>query len=232
MFKDRRPDPNNAELPSLFLYLVNQLAKCVIKQFISESSANTKTADPIGVLVATVFSAPELHWCGESLIDILIAKFHVVCPVLFGARGNEETKQGREALGYQRAGDGHISPANHYTRQVGLAAGFAAVTLRDFSRSKKTNPYPMRHYWEAFAGIVNTAVKDLSTTQCVVLKAMVENYEQRFLLFYGHAGMAALRLALVDIPENAKASGNSTPGVNLLDVLAKTLRSKYGLILA
>lgn len=236
LFDERQPvdgAANNAELPSLFLFLVNHLAKCVIKQFINECSANTKTADPIGVLVASTFSDPIFHWRGKPLIDILIAKFYVVCPVLFGAKGVEKTEQGREKVGWMRRGANAWMPeTEHYDRQQGLGSGFAAIALRDFSRSKKKNPYPMRHYWESFALIVNTRPAEMSNTQCVVLKAMIDHYEQRFLQFYGTAGLAALRLALVDFPANAKSAGCGASAVESLLVHGKTLKARYGLVLA
>ncbi|CAN8095548.1 unnamed protein product [Discula destructiva] len=236
IFENRKPvdgATHNDQMPSLFLFLINHLAKCVIKQFVNECSANTKTADPIGVLVASIFSDPLFHWRGKPLIDILMAKFHVVCPVLFGAKGLEKSEQGRDKIGWLRRGpDAWIPELEHYDRQIGLAAGYAAIALRDFSRSKKTNPWPMHHYWESFAQIVNTQPSELSNTQCVVLKAMIEHHEQRFLQFYGNAAVAALRLALVDFPANAKSSGLGTSGVDQLAVHAKTLKSKYGLVLA
>lgn len=236
IFEERQPvegATHNAQLPSLFLFLVNHLAKSVIKQFLNETAANTKTADPIGVLVASIFSDPMFHWRGKPLIDILMAKYHIVCPVLFGARGPEKTDQGRHSIGWlQRGPNLWIADLEHYDRQVGLAAGYAAIALRDFSRSKKSNPYPMHHYWQSFAQIVNTEPSEMSNTQCVVLKAMIEHYEQRFLQFYGNAALAALRLALVDFPANAKTAGFGTSGAESLAVHAKTLKTKYGLILA
>lgn len=236
VFDERQPvegATNNAEMPSLFLFLVNHLAKCVIKQFTNECSANTKAADPIGVLVAATFSDPIFQWRGKPLIDILMAKFYVVCPVLFGARGVDKTEQGRDKVGWMRRGaNAWITEAEHYDRQQGLGSGYAAISLRDFSRSKKKNPYPMRHYWESFALIVNTQPAEMSNTQCVVLKAMIDHYEQRFLQFYGTAAIAALRLALVDFPASAKSAGRGDPVVESLLVHGKTLRARYGLVLA
>lgn len=236
VFDQRQPvqgAANNDDMPSLLLFLINHFAKGVINQFINESSANTKTADPIGVLVAHIFSDPTLHWRGKPLIDILIAKFYIVCPVLFGARGLEKTEQGRERVGWKRRGPNAWMPeGEHYDRQLGLGAGYAAITLRDFSKSKKQNPYPMTHYWTAFAQIVNTPPSEMSNTQCVVLKAMIDHYEQRFLQFYGTAAIAALRLALVDFPENAKNAGCKHTAVESLVVHGKTLKAKVGLVLA
>lgn len=236
LFDERQPvqgAANNDALPSLFLFLMNHFAKGVVNQFITESSANTKTADPIGVLVAATFSDPAFLWRGKPLIDILIAKFYIVCPVLFGARGLEKTEQGRERVGWKRRGPNAWMPeSEHYDRQMGLGAGFAAISLRDFSRSKKQNPYPMTHYWEAFAKIVNTPPSDMSNTQCIVLKAMIDHYEQRFLQFYGTAAVAALRLALVDYPQSARAAGLKDTAVESLVVHGKTLKAKVGLVLA
>lgn len=223
---------HNSELPSLFLFLVNHLAKAIINQFINECSANTKTADPIGVLTASIFSDPTFHWRGKPIIDILIAKFYVVCPVLFGARGKERTEAGRERVGWKRRGPkAWVPETEHYDRQMGLAAGYAAITLRDFSKSKKENPYPMTHYWAAMAYIVNTPPSEMSNTQCVVLKSMIDHYEQRFLQFYGNAAVAALRLALVDFPAHAKSAGCEGAAVESLVVHGKTLKAKVGLIL-
>lgn len=236
VFDERQPvegAANNGQLPSLFLFLLNHLAKCVINQFMDESSANTKTADPIGILIASIFSDPVMHWRGKPLIDILIAKFYVVCPVLFGARGTEKTTQGRERVGWKRRGPNAWMPeAEHFNRQTGLGAGYAAISLRDFSKSKKSNPYPMSHYWTAMSQIVNTPPAEMSNTACTVLKAMIDHYEQRFLLFYGTAAVAALRLALVDFPTNAKSAGCGDVAVEALIVHGKSLKTKYGLALA
>lgn len=236
VFEPREPVQgavNNAELPSLFIFVVNHVAKAMINQFINECSANTKTADPIGVLAASLFADVNFHWRSKPIIDILMAKFYVVCPVLFGARGLEKTEAGRERVGWKRRGPNAWMPeTEHYDRQTGLAAGFAAISLRDFSKSKKENPCPMTHYWEAMAHIVNTLPSEMSNTQCVVLKAMIDHYEQRFLLFYGNAAIAALRLALVDFPAHAKSAGCEGPAVESLLVHGKTLKAKVGLVLS
>ncbi|OAQ99498.1 hypothetical protein LLEC1_03723 [Akanthomyces lecanii] len=220
---------NGATLPALFIYLVNICAKGIINQFISECGANPKAADPIGVFTAHVFSMPEFQWRGDSLIDILIAKFRVACPVLFGLSGNDKTERGRVALGWRKDGPSWITEQSHNDRMAGLAAGYAAVSLRDFSRSSKANPYPPAHYWTALAGIVNCPAGLTSNTQYVVVRYMIDGHEQRFLNFYGNAAVAALRLALVEFPK--KAPGNS-PAAGSLQALAEVLKSTSGLILA
>ncbi|RCI16056.1 hypothetical protein L249_2072, partial [Ophiocordyceps polyrhachis-furcata BCC 54312] len=219
---------NDEALPSLFIYLLNVCAKGIINQFINECGANPKAADPIGVFTAHLFSQPDFQWRGKSLIDILLAKFRIVCPVLFGSRGNDKTEQGRTALGWRKDGPAWITEQNHNDRMAGLGAGFAAISLRDFSKTSKTNPYPPSHYWKAFSLIVNTPATKTSNTQCVVLRAMIDGHDRRFIDLYGNAAIAALRLALVDFPQ--KAPPNS-PAAGSLRALAEVLRAEKGLIL-
>ena len=220
---------NETHLPSLFLYLLNIFAKAAINQFINEGGAKPDTADPIGIVVADVFSAPEFLWRGKSLIDVLLAKYRVSCPVLFGYRGSEKTEQGRRNLGWKREGGAWMGEQQHMDRMTGLGAGFAAVSLRNFGKSKKTNPYPPRNYWTAMARIVNTPAAEISNTQGVVLKAMIQHYERKFLDAYGTAAVAALELALVQFPARAP---EKSAAINSLQVLAQMLRRDTGLLAA
>lgn len=217
---------NEHQLPSLFLYLLNIFAKATISQFINEAGARPETADPVGVCIAFVFSDPEFLWRGASLIDILMAKFRIVCPVLFGYRGNEKTEQGRARLGWWKDDGRWVGDQQHMDRMTGLGAGFAAVSLRKFANSKKDNPYPPRHYWAAMARIVNTPPAEMSNTQCVVLRSMIQNFEQKFVEFYGTAAIVALRMCLVDFPARAP---QKTPAVGSLEVLGQVLKRDAGL---
>ncbi|KAK3378551.1 GLE1-like protein-domain-containing protein [Podospora didyma] len=230
VLEPRNPAPgalhNDPQVPSVFIYLLNSFGKLAINQFITETSARPETADPIGVCIATTFSDPELLWRGKSMIDVLMAKFRIVCPVIFGYRGSEKTEQGRQRLGWWKDSGEWVPEQVHMDRMTGLGAGFAAISLRNFARAKKENPYPPRHYWTAMAKIVNTPAAEISNTQCVVLKAMIENYEQKFLEFYGTAGLAALRAALVEFPARALVK---SPAVHSLEVVAQVLQRDTGL---
>ena len=219
---------NDATLPSLFVYLINICAKAIINQFINECGANPKAADPIGVFTAHIFSHKDFQWRGQSLIDILMAKFRIVCPVLFGFRGNDKTERGRLALGWKKDGPSWVTEQTHNDRMTGLGAGYASLSLRDFGKSSKQNPYPPTNYWKALAGIVNSPPGETSNTQYVVLRSMIEGHEQRFLNFYGNAALAALRLALVEFPK--KAPDNAT-AAGSLRALADVLKGEGGLVL-
>ncbi|KAK4212114.1 Nucleoporin GLE1 [Rhypophila decipiens] len=218
------------KLPSLFLYLLNQFAKAAISQFVNEASARPETADPVGVCIAATFSDPNFQWRGQSLIDILMAKFRIVCPVLFGFRGSEKTLEGRKRLGWKKEHGSWVDEQVHMDRMTGLGAGFAAVSLRNFSKTKKVNPYPPRNYWTAMAKIVNTPSPEISNTQAVVLKAMIQNYEQKFLEHYGSAAIAALRMCLFEFPARVPA-GSQSAAINSLGVLATQLQRDSGLVL-
>ena len=220
----------NGNLPSLYLYLLNILSKAAISQFTNEAGPRPETANPIGVCLVALFSDLAFLWRGRSLIDVLMAKFCASCPVLFGANGSQRTEQGRARLGWLKNGGTWVSEQEHMDRMTGLGAGFAAVSLRNFRGSRrpnpKTNPYPPRHYWAAMARIVNTPPAEVSDTQCVVLKAMVQNFEQNILTAYGHAGLAALRLCLLVLPARV---GRESPAVGALRVHAQTLKKDLGL---
>lgn len=220
---------NGEQLPALFIYLLNILSKAIIGQFANEGGANTKSAEPVGIVTAQIFSNKDYHWRGVSLIDILIAKFRVACPVLFGSRGNDKTQAGRQAIGWKKEDGNWIPEQAHNDRMTGLGAGFAAIALRDFSKASKTNPYPPTNYWKAMAQIVNSPPQLISNTQYIVLKSMIDGHQQRFINFYGNAALAALRLALVEFPGKAPAGATAAQA---LQVLADVMRRDSGLDLS
>jgi len=224
----KKPQPvdgalhNGDTLPSLYIYLLNILAKGVVKQLATEAAA-----DMYGLLVATIFSSNEFKYRDESMIDILMAKMWKVCPVLFGARGSEDTEQGRARLGWARGDDGWVTDQEHNTRMTGLGAGYAAISLRNFGRSSLKNPFPPYHYWQSMAAIVSTPPDLASPTQYNVLKAMIDGFERQFIGFYGSAGVAALRVALIDFP--TRALDQTDPAVMSLIVIADKLERDGGL---
>ncbi|KAK5013741.1 hypothetical protein LTR16_002580 [Cryomyces antarcticus] len=213
--------------PGILLFLLNIFAKSVVAQFMSEAGVNTSAADPIGVAAVTIFAQPALKWQGtHSLIDILLAKFHFVCPVLWGIYGDQTKQGGRKRIGWGKIDGQWVSEQQHNDNTTGLAAGFAALALRDFTKSKNVNPFPNYHYWHALACIVNTPPLEAQPTHSVALKAMIEGYVPRFLQMYGQAGLVALRTALVEFParvEAARAQNSGPEGVGKKDVTTQAL---------
>lgn len=221
---------NGEALPSIFIFLLSHLAKAIVRQFATEAGVDPKAAEPIGIVAAHIFSNPDFHWRGKSMIDVLIAKYRVACPVLFGARGSDKTEAGRAAIGWRKE-DGHwITEQAHMDRMNGLGAGYASISLRDFSKAGKAkqNPYPPTNYWKAVAAIVNTPPQSISSTHFTVLKAMIDGHESRFIQFYGNAAFAALRMALVEFPKKAPPNSH---GAQALQVMGQVLQ-KNGLVLA
>ena len=228
----KKPEPapgavnNGEQLPSLFIYLLNVFAKAIISQFIDEAGVSPRAADPIGVAAVSVFARLDNCWRGESMIDILMAKFRAVCPVLWGSRGSEKTEEGRARLGWKRSEGVWVTDQQHNTRMTGLGAGYASIALRDFSKTRLKNPYPPPKYWMTVAAIVGTPPTEASSTHYIVLRALIENFEQRFMMLYGSAGRAAIQIAVVDFPARAVATNAA---VTSLKVLGDKLTRDNGL---
>jgi nucleoporin GLE1 len=218
---------NGSMLPTLFIYFLNIFAKSIVSQFINEAGVSPKAATPIGTIAVTVFAKPDFLWRGQTLIDILMCKMRVSCPVLFGMRGSEKTEEGRARVGWKRENGHWIDEQVHASRMTGLAAGYAAMSLRDFSRSKvMKNPWPATNYWRSFASIVDTPPDQACSTQYTVLKAMIENHEDRFLRFYGDAAKVALYIGCVVFPARAV---EKSVAVSALSVTADRLLKDVGL---
>ena len=196
-----RQDQKDFQVPVLLLYCLNIIAKAAIAQFINESGVAPHTANAIGILVSTVFAQPDFQCARDMpLIDILVAKFHVVCPVLFGIYGDETMAAGKTRCGWRSEGGQPITEQRHAERMTGLGAGWAAVALRNYERSRLRSPLPAENFWMAIARIVNVAPADATQTHFLVLKAMVLHHEHHFLSHYGDFGLVALRCAVVVFP--------------------------------
>lgn len=238
-FVATKPNPvegamnNGDQLPSLFIYVLNFFSKSIVAQFTTEAAVRPETAGPVGIIAVQIFTTPEFMWRGTSLIDILMAKMRVSIPTVFGVRGSEKTEEGRARIGWQRLEDGGwIDEQLHNNRQTGLAAGYAALSLRDFSKTKAQtkNPWPSTYYWRAIASIVSTPPEEVSSTQFTVLRWLIEGWEQRFIDLYGIQAIAALRVALVDFPSRAPPA--LKVAAHSLGVLVDKLDRDKGLRLA
>ncbi|KAG9955381.1 GLE1-domain-containing protein, partial [Aureobasidium melanogenum] len=210
------PDNSERHMPLALVYLLNLISKLVINQFCSD---NIATIDALAIVLVTVFSKPEyLHNGTTSLIDILLAKYHVVCPVLFGIYGNEKTDEGKQRVGWWD----YVGLEDHKKRMAGLATGYGCLSLRDFSKSKSNNPFPPPNYWRALSYFANTPPAHLQPTHWLVLKGLVDTHIEKFLKFYGQAGLAALRKVLVELPKDAPDNPAKDSVVVLPEMLRKT----------
>ncbi|KAK5734872.1 hypothetical protein LTR17_008644 [Elasticomyces elasticus] len=209
--------PQQAQYPAILLYLLHQFAKRTIRQLIAEGGADTEVCDPIGIIIVQIFARPDYQWQGHSLIDLLWAKYHVFCPQLFGIRAQEGVGE------------------EYFRRTTGLAAGFSAITLRDFSKSKNRNPAPNTLWWESMARILNSTTPQ--TTHFVILKAAITDFVPRIVQLFGGAGKALIKNAVrvfpgkgpKTVPKRPGEKPSMAPAVMALDSLAQTLEQKYGL---
>lgn len=225
----------NCQGPALMVYLLNIFTKCAISQFINESGVSPRSAEPIGIILAQIFSYADFHFNGIVMTDILICKYHKLVPVLFGFFGNEKTDAGKLACGWPREDpkdprSPFVHERIHAERQTGLAAGFAAFGLRNFAKVRRTNPYPVENYFRALSTIVSNQGRHLQATHWVVLKTMVENHVDRILAFFGEAGHALLTRMMVDLPKETPDEMLETQWIRAVYLMAIRLRDEKGLL--
>jgi nucleoporin GLE1 len=111
----------------------------------------------------------------------------------------------------------HHNESEHYALTKGLSAGFAAITLRDFSRSKMTSAAPNRLFWQALSRILNVSATRRIPSHYNALEGLLDSaFIPRFISLYGQAAIAALKLAVrefgnipaaPDRPATTKAAG-------------------------
>jgi nucleoporin GLE1 len=195
-----------AKVSAIFIYLLNIFVKAVVSQLINEAGIKLEYAEPLGVVVAQIFSSEQFSFKGFAFSDIFWAKYRISCPALFGFYGDEKTLAGKEALGWKRfeAGGPFLSETDHRQRMVGLGGGFAAVTLRNFGKTNRKNPFPNHIFWKTVAKITSVPPQDLQETHFYILYAMLRFSAERIIGFWGHAGLALLRTTIVNIPNNTK----------------------------
>lgn len=212
-----REGVQNTQFPAALLFLLSHFAKQLVSQLAQEVAADIGMAEPIGIAAATIFAAPDFRFNGISLIDVLWAKYHRICPVLFGIRGRENTLAGRERVGWFQGTD----MKEHGNRMKGFAAGFAAITLRDFSKSANSNPAPNHLFWTSLARILNTPPNERLSTQYVVVQNMLQVSVPRFIGFYGSAAVAALKKATGEFPTTGAKGpdGKMNPWADVLTSL-------------
>ena len=217
------PQVDDHDGPALLVYLLNVFAKAMIAQFINEAGVKPLIADNLGTVASHIFALDNFRWKGISLIDILIAKFHVVCPVLFGIHGSERTVAGKQRLGWWReeGGGAFVPEQRHFERMTGLGAGFAGISLKNYEKARAQNPYPDKNYWTSLAYIINVSPQEITQTHFVVLKAMIENFEAKFLHFFGDAAIAALKLGLIELPRRSPPTVAAKSLAGLVDVLKR-----------
>lgn len=208
------------QVPKVFLYMVNYTVKIIVKQIAYEVTVDPERAEPIGILTATLFSKPEFKPGGHSMSDMFLAKFHKAHATMFGLRFNELTEEGRKALGFKP--DLYSNKTNWHNAVRALSRGYAAITLRDFSRSQNENPFPNRLYWEALSRILTTPVEDRMALHYVTIEGMLDPlFMPRFIKFYGNNAVAAMRLGILEFPKPPHKEGHELQKTGLANMNVK-----------
>ncbi|EDP56377.1 hypothetical protein KXW98_001952 [Aspergillus fumigatus] len=218
------------KVPALLIYALNIFSKCLISSLITEASINQGQAEPIGIVAAQIFSMDAFIYKGHHMVDILWAKYRVVCPALWGFYGSEKTEAGRKAIGWWREGpDGpFISEQGHADRMTALGAGYAALTLRNFGKTPRRNPFPNTMFWYTMHKILMIPPNEIQETHITLLSAMLKTSVERIVGFFGHMGLALIRRAIVDLPNSLT---RQSMGVNQLKLLRDIYKREKHIII-
>lgn len=217
-------------MPAMLIYAFNIFSKSLIAALITEASLNQGHAEPVGIIAAQIFSLDAFVYKGCPMVDILWAKYRVVCPALWGFYGSEKTEGGRRALAWWRESpDGpYISEQGHADRMTALGAGFASITLRNFGKTPRKNPFPNHMFWTAMHKILTIPVDEIQETHVILLSAMLKSSAERIVGFFGHIGLALMRRAIVDLPN---ALPRQSMGVNQLKLLKDLYKREKNIII-
>jgi nucleoporin GLE1 len=206
----------DARYPALLLYAFCVFTKSLLKQFEAEAAGEDgRIIQEMGLIAASLLADQKYMWNGIPMTDIVMAKYHNACPILFGLRATMDTPEGQARLGWKKihGEDPQVSVYHQY--MTGLGCGFAALSLRQFSG--KTPAIPMAEYWRALASICNTPSENLYGGHFKVLQGLLRDYAKKFLIFYGVQARGVLRKATVDLP--ARAPPRAVDTANLVAVL-------------
>ncbi|PLN83803.1 GLE1-domain-containing protein [Aspergillus taichungensis] len=227
---DNIANSDDNKVPALLIYALNIFSKSLISSLITEASINHGHAEPVGIVAAQIFSSDAFIYKGCHMVDILWAKYRTICPALWGFHGSEKTEGGRRALGWWRDGPGgpYISEQAHADRMTALGAGYSALTLRNFGKTPRKNPFPNTMFWMTMHKILSIPPAEIQETHLILLSAMLKSSAERIVGFFGHVGLALMRQAIVDLPN---ALPRQSMGVNQLKLLKDLYKREKNIII-
>ncbi|KAF1956081.1 hypothetical protein CC80DRAFT_492375 [Byssothecium circinans] len=218
-----------ARYPAFLLYLWICFGKSVIAQWKSEA-ANQDSVVPqeIGLLTSSLY-ADKRYMCNGTIpmVDLMLAKLHRKCPMLFGIRGNTTTTQGLVRLGLDKYRDDE----NEYAQlMTGIGAGFASITLRQFART--TPVFDMAEYWRAVVNIINTPASEIYPGHLFALQGLLREFAPKFITYYGAPARAILKRATKTFPDRApKGRPGVAAAAELIKVLPDTWKQKNKIVI-
>ena len=239
-------DNNETTITDRGAYFLCVLTQGVVKIFTTYVHGEPERAEPVGTLLALIFAQADLQFqrgdgTTQSLFPIFLAKYHRVCPALFGITADQSTPAGKQKLGWAlmpSASDDQpkttfVADQTHYDRMKGLAMGFSSFGLRNFSAAANKNPYPPTQFWKSLAQLINMNPNQVQPTHVCVLRYMFGHGGiSRFLLFFGAVGIAVLREAFVEFPNRLSERMQQDSYVKELKICAANLGENEHLHLA
>lgn len=215
------------QVSSLYIYLINIFSKAIFAQFLVDACSDTKKADVIGMFASQLLASIQARWQNKiSFWPVLVCKFARSCPVLFGVYGPDKTTGGKMLLGWGKEDGKFVTDQRHAERMTGLSAGWASITLRDYSKAKAENPAPSWYFWRSVALILNVPATEITNAHYVVLKALIEHNEGKILKLFGDFGKMLLQQSVLEYPSNQRTQ-HTVPAQSLMllqDVWQKDLK--------
>jgi nucleoporin GLE1 len=203
-----------AQYSAIVLYGFICFEKFAIKQFEQEAAnEDGRVIQELGIVTASLMVDKEFVWKGVPLVDLLLAKYHRACPILFGIRGDMRSAAGQARLGWVKISGVDPSVNTYNQRMTGLACGFAAMSLRAVAPPA----IPLSEYWRAISSICNTPPQQLTGGHFMVLKGLIRDFARKFIAFYGAQANAVLRKATIVLPSRARPE--IADAVNMVSVL-------------
>lgn len=126
----KNPADLEGQVPLAFMYIVNEVAKMMVKQVTTEGASRVSAIDPVGVVVASAFAHPATMYNTKSFMDVFIARLHKNNPILRGVTGPELTNEDRIRLGWKHDDGKWESDEDHINRIAGQCAGWASLACR------------------------------------------------------------------------------------------------------
>lgn len=190
---------NGDQAPAMLIYCLKMFTDLWFSQLVKDEN---KTAEPLGIMAAQIFSFEKFTFKGLHLSDILLARYHVGCPVLWGFNDTGPTEDENDN--------------DHTRRMVAMGGGYAALTLRNFGKSPRHNPFPNALFWTSMSKILSILPANLQATHLILLEALLHSSGERIIKFFGHHGLALMHYAMVVLPPQIQGKDSALRNLPIL----------------
>ncbi|QLL34804.1 hypothetical protein HG536_0H01790 [Torulaspora globosa] len=183
-----------------FLWILNFIAKAMVRQAETEVRVKPESALPLGKLAVNLMvQYPELK-------ELLMARFVKKCPFVIGYTCSIDSESGRQDMGWKRKADDKWEEDTFYDERMGgMITLFAVITRLPLPQehiNTQSHPMPISNSWHMIARIANTPRNLLTNSHFVVLGFWWDAAASEFIEAYGNQGNKLLQL----IGENLTAS--------------------------